>query len=152
MHSGANRGWIYQGCRYNLQKRLLSVSRRCFTTTLSTRGISTGSDSGDEAKALARRTRNIGIIAHIDAVCNVLLLLSSHAQFCAGQNYNHGAYALLQWAYSPDWRYIKSINFQIQTCVLVVACIGPLLPYLILEILSFVLSIDRMLINDNRCR
>ena len=53
-----------------------------------------------EAEAASNKTRNIGIIAHIDAVS----ISAIHAPLNAltdsiGQNYNHRAHALLQWVH-----------------------------------------------------
>lgn len=59
----------------------------------------------DAAQAALKRTRNIGIIAHIDAVCDIYALLPRNTYtFSAGQNNYYGAHALLQRLYQTDRR------------------------------------------------
>jgi len=60
-----------------------------------------------------KKTRNIGIIAHIDAVSFILnpCFFSMSIDCWIGENYNHGANALLQWLYPSNRRYDKKSQF-----------------------------------------
>lgn len=56
------------------------------------------------------RTRNIGIIAHIDAVCHERkMAFSCKAYEIQGKDDYHGAHALLQWAYKTNRKYGVSL-------------------------------------------
>jgi hypothetical protein len=55
-----------------------------------------------------KRTRNIGIIAHIDAVRYILdvpSVVDIITNNYVGENNYHGAYALLQWLHPSNRRY-----------------------------------------------
>jgi hypothetical protein len=57
--------------------------------------------------ALSRATRNIGIIAHIDAVSSKMNSTCDDILMKIGQNDYHGAHALLQWAYKKNRKYVN---------------------------------------------
>ena len=68
MHLRANSGWICRACHKKSLKPLVLPTRRKFTSTRPIQQPEFGFGAGDDARALLERTRNIGIIAHIDAV------------------------------------------------------------------------------------
>lgn len=53
-------------------------------------------------------TRNIGIIAHIDAVGHGGLPVVLRWLICQGKNHDHRAHALLQWCNSSHRRYVPT--------------------------------------------
>jgi hypothetical protein len=55
---------------------------------------------------LSKATRNIGIIAHIDAVGQPRKLHRMHAKYLIGQDDHDGAHALLQWGDKADRKYV----------------------------------------------
>lgn len=79
-------------------------SLHCLAVVRSVRQFSgTASKHAHEHNAEIKKTRNIGIIAHIDAV-GVIGFLEEYILMNVGQNDHDRAYALLQWHDPPDWR------------------------------------------------
>ena len=70
-----------------------------FKSRLSIHGNRFASNEPEFADSVLSRTRNIGIIAHIDAVRFKLFSTFAQGLTVTGKNNDYGAYALLQWSY-----------------------------------------------------
>jgi hypothetical protein len=87
-------GWVC--CARRVARHNVKVPRRLLST-----------QAQPHSDALSKATRNIGIIAHIDAVSDEMNSSFGGILIKAGQNYHYGAHALLQWAYQKNWKYVN---------------------------------------------
>lgn len=91
MHLGSGSRWICQACQHRLRNPLHSTFKsRRFSVIPSKRVEQSVGDV-----SVVDKTRNIGIIAHIDAVSVIKAVVFHLVEVCIGQNNYDRAHALL---------------------------------------------------------
>ncbi len=84
---------------------LLNQSKPCLLRPQASYWYSTSHTHHAEEYTSLQRTRNIGIIAHIDAVGSLKIFANTIANMSTGKDDDHRAYALLQWLHASNRRY-----------------------------------------------
>lgn len=84
---------------------LFNRSKLCLSRPQTSYRYSTSHTHHPEEYTSLQRTRNIGIIAHIDAVRDLEPFSATIANILIGKDDDHRAYALLQWLHASNRRY-----------------------------------------------
>ena len=91
MHLGSRTRWICQACQYGLRKPVHSIFKSRYFSAIPSKRV----EQSVEDVSIVDKTRNIGIIAHIDAVSFVKRVMLHRVEFGVGQNNYDRAHALL---------------------------------------------------------